>query len=1503
MPPKVKFLSLDTGTRDSNGVLMAKVGDRVQVTVSISDRSKSRGGSFKVTHPAFGGDVTCPFQGRYDTGDDKRTFKKRKDRPTNYSGNDEFIYSLAVRSAADPEGIQFTAQTDCEIDGGGTATQFRGVADQTALDLALPVRVVDGRTQRFAMTRSGNSGIASTAINRLQDQVRVFVRLMFLDPEGKERPLPEGMPVRAILGDRDALRLDLTLSGNGFFTISAVGSNDALKHRHITLLLGDDSDNVPRYELPTESEAQSWGPVPTESDATGTRPNRYFTLPKRVDLKLLDCAVSEDDGRWDADTGRIALAKNGRPASLGRYGAPVKIVIKPKWQFVRFAYFDRHYGHSDHGGEAVTMPAVTLEGFRATPTLLTDVPEVQSNWWVDPDSDGKVVQCIPWFRQKTDLGADDPHPGVGSELRFTLPANTFMQSESATVRKRVIATDEQRKPGPERLKFYDLPALWKARNYYGWLSATTGESGWYQDIVTKTSELAKPIVFSLDDIVLTDDAGKMLDTWTHDDRLALFANTFDDTVADCNVEGLFKADAGGKTPWFTEKPATGAPEEAWNYVRAQPKWTRLIAAGGNLFDVFDTRSVEGSPHGGDETVGARAAVRVLDATAAIPGLVVKREKALPPPKYEVAPDGKPEAGRWLVSGRPARIDRGVFSIQAYYDQEYVTRQGVYDVNKGGSTGRIDVALLRCCDVADRTTSGQEKEVAKQIYFLRQHYNYVNAPAAGAADFAVAAHRALLDSWNGITPAYGRATLVPVDNAKRVRVGVLLLHMFLDKALSHFTVDVKTGDGARNNRGGQLGTGLLSDGKHVDPGDAVGFTNGHEHGHERGLPDEYNERWSCASFGQPSFGQHLPGDPYEMDGRGVEYSVPGAPMMNGNRQIQARYFWQSAEWVRRALGFPLKVSFNGFDEFSVPPHADARRNYVFWPLVGLNNQVLAASDPIAANRAKFNLFAYPLGKDRFGLNTLKEREDPSGSTPYDGILMVTVLLKVTVPTSDEASAKSLAQALARVTRRFGARKLNHRWYLTGTAAQGAAHEWTFSRCLIHFSPRLLVSAEDLPTRAQFLAAAAPYEGEAVCVTFANRLDVYHGVPWAPLLAKQNALTVLKASVPEPVLDVRGTWVADSAAIPVPPPPPPPTDGTDPPDPGPPPPPRPVEFTQIDTLVGQYVGFNSGQFGDRSAKLKEIIDACGSYTSSNGGSPYEGAATALADRATRKRSCLEGLIKILRVRRRADTIETDRTKHTETVTNVGNTHGNHFVVTCELDAEAPAAWDIGAPVVEIPKPDDWLNTVHADVRTDARVQTAKSRVEAYTNLAVEDYAARLGALDTLATAAVASPVDVRGDWDTASVQTGKKRPPGFASVDRALTTAESRGTDEHDERATSFAQALRLLDGVIQSSRYESFKTAANALRSRADAARKEALAMKAVRAIEAHATRRKAQLQLEAASRTVTLTAPDADGFEDALLEVFPSMIGVYKPADQITADDLKPLVTLLGLTTPDVKAI
>jgi hypothetical protein len=247
--------------------------------------------------------------------------------------------------------------------------------------------------------------------------------------------------------------------------------------------------------------------------------------------------------------------------------------------------------------------------------------------------------------------------------------------------------------------------------------------------------------------------------------------------------------------------------------------------------------------------------------------------------------------------------------------------------------------------------------------------------------------------------------------------------------------------------------------------------------------------------------------------------------------------------------------------------------------------------------------------------------------------------------------------------------------------------------------------------------------------------------------------------------------------------------------------------------------------------------------------------------------------------------------------------HFEVVCELGAAKPARWKIGTTIVEPEKPDAYLQSLADEIRSDARIQTAVTNLRTYHDAKPEDYVARLNALDTLKTPATASPVAPRGDWNAASQITGKQRPSGFASVDSKLSSYESLGVEAHQERVDALQQMTGDLEGVIQAPSQQAFKGAAEGLKARIAPARREALAMAALRKLETLATERKDALQLEAASRHVTLTAPNADGFEAALLEVLPSMFGVYKPASALIADDLKPIVDALGITSPAIAAI
>ena len=96
------------------------------------------------------------------------------------------------------------------------------------------------------------------------------------------------------------------------------------------------------------------------------------------------------------------------------------------------------------------------------------------------------------------------------------------------------------------------------------------------------------------------------------------------------------------------------------------------------------------------------------------------------------------------------------------------------------------------------------------------------------------------------------------------------------------------------------------------------------------------------------------------------------------------------------------------------------------------------------------------------------ETPAGATPYDGVLVVTIKLKVTLPTflgplveADER--KLILQAMTGALRRF-----NNKYYATGKVRQGSDQKWDFTRCLIHFSPRYLVSNSVDATNATFAA---------------------------------------------------------------------------------------------------------------------------------------------------------------------------------------------------------------------------------------------------------------------------------------------------------------------------------------------------------------------------------------------------------------------------------------------------
>ena len=78
------------------------------------------------------------------------------------------------------------------------------------------------------------------------------------------------------------------------------------------------------------------------------------------------------------------------------------MVLNPNWQFLRFEFFDRFYGHSDHQNKRIGIPSIMLEGFRNKKAAAgkNAKPDTQSNWMSNEADPLKSAQALPWIIQK-----------------------------------------------------------------------------------------------------------------------------------------------------------------------------------------------------------------------------------------------------------------------------------------------------------------------------------------------------------------------------------------------------------------------------------------------------------------------------------------------------------------------------------------------------------------------------------------------------------------------------------------------------------------------------------------------------------------------------------------------------------------------------------------------------------------------------------------------------------------------------------------------------------------------------------------------------------------------------------------------------------------------------------------------------------------------------------------------------------------------------------------------
>lgn len=958
--------------------------------------------------------------------------------------------------------------------------------------------------------------------------LRVYLKLLFTDPENNKRVLPEKIPLR-LVPESSGTPIKAEVRENGVVYSDDHPWVEVLRSaKSFTLDFKQDKENNIVCEKRNATKTQE---LVAEADLAAkiTAGHRVFRLPTgNWTLKNSD---------WEPEGSIPAYKKNQHKfADLENMGTtigsskdnPAQLILKPRWQYMRFTYWDRSKGY-DGSTKQISILPVIVEGYLNKPA---DPPAAgslttQSNWTIGAN-DKESIQCIPWILKDPNK---DPQvkPDKDSELRFKTNANTFIHTKSDGTRELVVGAQDT--PKTERLDYYDLPEEWRSRNYYFREAAqgsnvTNGKFFWeLADTAAVLGTKDKPLVFSLDDIVLykANSAGTGPgEPWPSleigdGQNIAVFCHTFGDNGDSSNFspEGVYKpatdpdfhpddatnnaasptfaADGGGVnrvTAVFGVKginfPLTDGAKNAVfarakggavagtkhdkvrpqlfeNYIFNYPDWTRLVIAGGNFFDVFAERSV--AKAGEDRVVGARAAVCWCDTSALMP--------PGNPPNYNTTNSGsQPLKETKFFAIRPhfgvetpisnkrydhatsknkgsASTDNSIGSLNAARvgraKESYEEHQG--NIATEGCIGRGDMIALRCCG-KDKTDPAKERIIALQYIRLSSRVEEKSTYETTAKIKSWI--KRLIDSvhtrWNGPDGSNnpGRAFLEPQKDPKLFKVEHVRFFQMIEEQRAHYRVQIVAADSGRDYCS-RYGVIQASEGSEI-PQDGR-FTTAHELGHGGGLMDDYCELWNHNSLYQPGVAMLVPGDPYRLDDLTANES-----MMLGNRVVRTRHFWHVAEWLRPQLGnLDLQlVRMDGDPDPYVLPHHPRNakdstvRSFLALPYaMTLDNPVPVTGG--ADLPARFDAYFYPLGKDPYSKTILPQKA--GADKPFDGIIVVALHIgcRFIIANKFDEMRDAAAKVLASIEDTF-----NYR-----CCAKMKVGGKDFNRCLIHFSPRILL----------------------------------------------------------------------------------------------------------------------------------------------------------------------------------------------------------------------------------------------------------------------------------------------------------------------------------------------------------------------------------------------------------------------------------------------------------------
>lgn len=361
--------------------------------------------------------------------------------------------------------------------------------------------------------------------------IRIYLKLKFNDPEGEKRLFPEKFPLQILLDGDETI--DAVIGDKGL--LNDQEGEDAKAYIEI-------ERKKQWFKLAFKQPGRSFivcekAEVGAEKKQEYVQVNDPFADDNKiktamVDMKRFFMIPTGDwtmaNAEWDVAAAPVYTDNKfenleDTSKNAGTETNPMVLTLKPKWQFIRFEYFDKYFGHGHHNHQRISIPPIILKGIRNNPAGDSNDFETASNWTKDDSDITKACQCLPWIINKaddgTDLAAFDKDMLLAFEAENHFAISTDEDRREIKKLDPTGADEDKLKPSVERPKYYDLPKMWKSKCYFTRLH--NGKKFFDEllpgDIDDSFTD-SKKLTFSLDDIVLVDTRGQEIKDKDKDDN-------------------------------------------------------------------------------------------------------------------------------------------------------------------------------------------------------------------------------------------------------------------------------------------------------------------------------------------------------------------------------------------------------------------------------------------------------------------------------------------------------------------------------------------------------------------------------------------------------------------------------------------------------------------------------------------------------------------------------------------------------------------------------------------------------------------------------------------------------------------------------------------------------------------------------------------------------------------------------------------------------------------------